>query len=70
MFIRIIDTESKHEHFIECSNILFNSMDKSIFQLDVQNKVDWTTYDIDKTKTELYIMNNEGKTIDKYRWEV
>ena len=79
MFVRIVHrhTDRRGEALIECDKILIDDpavinddRDDNYIRLTLQNTRDMRDdhHDIKKKDTEIYIMNNDGKTIDKYIW--
>ena len=71
MFIKIIknDPEGKGntlEMMYECKNIVYtpHGQDSVTVALDEGEKM----IELDKAVNELYVLNDEGKTIDKYKW--
>ena len=59
-----------HSIYYECRKITFNQLkgDADIVFVDIQSENHCETLEIDKKYDEIYIMNNDGKTIESYRW--
>lgn len=77
MFARIIWRDTGHSSIYECSRVHLNTLtnempgdhkDDGKFIVDFEGPIGCVSVELDKKTCELYIMNNEGKTIDTYRW--
>lgn len=80
MFVRIIyrHTDRRGEALIQCDKVLIDNpapkageeIKDGYLNLTLQSNKDMRDdfHDIKREDTEIYIMNDEGKTIDKYIW--
>ena len=72
MYVRIIDLKHGHSVLHECEQVTFNrffkSDDQHLISIDIKGATGFQTVEIDKNYNEIYIMNNDGKTIESHRW--
>ena len=77
MFARIIRRDTGHSTIYDCSSVHLNRLtnemqgdheDNDKIIVDFESKYGCISVEIDKRTCELYLMNNEGRTIDSYRW--
>ena len=74
MYVRLIRrvTEEKAQMSLrECRELVFNTPDISddLVHFDLIGHGWADSYEWPKAETEIYVMNNDGKTIDTYRWK-
>lgn len=75
MFARIIRKDNGHSSLYECqrvhSRILKNENgndDDDMLIFDFESRDSCISVELDRKISELYLMNNEGKTIETYKW--
>ena len=72
MYIKIMikDTETDRyiEHMYECTNFKYSEDDEETLFSIIHDEDNATTFGLDKPNTKVFIMNNNGVTIDSYRW--
>mgnify|MGYP001115795795 CR=1 FL=1 len=70
MFAKTINRETGHATLYECDRVVFNRLlkDDETITVDFESEKDCVTTILDRRASELYIMNDEGKTIDSYQW--
>jgi len=72
MYVRVIDTKNHHNHLYDCIHAGFIGTleaDEENFFLHMERHNASPVYvDIDKKANEVYFMNDQGQTIDSYRW--
>jgi hypothetical protein len=78
MYVKIMQTHQEgddiaehvyEENMFECTNYAYNelSTNETLFTI-IHGEDDATTFEINKSNTKIFIMNNSGATIDSYRW--
>lgn len=71
MFLKINNLDLGHTTIIECDNLFFQEILNSGFKpimVDVEKNNVTTTYQIDPKKDDFFIMNDDGKTIEAFKW--
>ena len=69
MIVKIVDKENKHDSLYECESVIMNSTDKPYVSIDIQQSTKCISIDINRANEVIYLMNNNGKTIETYRWD-
>ena len=74
MYARVIFRKNGHSILYECQQVTFNKLlksdDDNILFVDIKGDKNCETIELNKAQgDELYIMNNEGKTIETHRWD-
>lgn len=80
MFINIVNRKYGHSSIYECNSIHFNKIsnaegeaqakpDETIF-VDLKSDKGCITLELEKKYSNVFIMNNQGKTIDSYYWNM
>ena len=65
MIVRIIE-DDKHDNFYEGNRVGFHEDSGEFLTVIVENNKDSLTIEVEKNKNiRIFIMNNEGKTINK-----
>ena len=70
MYVKIMTREQKtyREDMFECTNFKYNEENgETLFHI-IHAEDNVTTFSLDKTMTDIYVMNNNGVTIDSYKW--
>lgn len=60
---------NKHESLYECSRVHIHPTDNGdivLFELEGNDDI---TVEVKQSITEVYILNENGRTIDRYNWE-
>ena len=68
MFVKIIDKRSKTEETYECYHYSWEIIDEDVIRLVIDSHlpgVSQKEFDLIRDDTQVYIMNDNGKTIDK-----
>lgn len=68
MIVKILDKKNHHESIYDCETVVMNSIDKPYVSIDIIQALRCQTIDINKETEVIFIMNNDGKTIETYRW--
>lgn len=73
MFIRIIknDLEGKgntRSHLYQCKSVLMQNAHDDTDTVFIAMDIDDVTLELTKKDHEVYYMNDDGKTIDRYHW--
>lgn len=72
MFVKVIWGNGLDSTY-ECQRVHISPVEneKNTIHISMESNDGYVRLDIDKAaKTEVYFMNNEGRTIDTYRWPI
>ena len=65
----VIQEENKHkEYMYECTNYTYTEDDEETLFTIIHDEDNITCFSLAKSDTKIYIMNDNGVTIDSYKW--
>lgn len=68
MFIRVVSSGPEVDSLYECESVHFLTISNEIIRVIMEGpKVE---LNLEKRSFVVYVMNNQGKTIDTYRWDI